>query len=325
MGTTRRAAARMLVFASLGVASVVWAEARVVEMPFMERVTLQHDGCSGSEECYELAGRLETMARQQVRDLYSSEGCLTIAQRYGYPRGRLESISFTSVDMIPGQSSRETATFAVQGEARCVAFRDQSRSDEQQSDAPPQQKPTQQRRSPQQQEAPDPEETNETACMVALAKKCCLQCGARLDGGKCIGVTSGRRVPNKQSCWKSCARKDEASCKRRVADPNQAARGEREEPKEAANAEAAPSRKTGADYHKEGRDAIIAGRADEAIPLFQRAVAEGYVTSHGQLARIFFQRGDRANCAKHARAYLDRYPDAGDAQPVRGMLAKCSE
>jgi pSer/pThr/pTyr-binding forkhead associated (FHA) protein/outer membrane biosynthesis protein TonB len=87
---------------------------------------------------------------------------------------------------------------------------------------------------------------------------------------------------------------------------------------------AEPARKTGADFHKEGRDAILAGKPDEAISLFKQAVANGYFKAHGQLARIFFQRGDKANCAKHAKAYLDRYPDAGDAQPLQGMLEKCS-
>ncbi|MFZ4579960.1 MAG: FHA domain-containing protein, partial [Myxococcota bacterium] len=87
---------------------------------------------------------------------------------------------------------------------------------------------------------------------------------------------------------------------------------------------AEPARKTGADFHKEGRDAILAGKPDEAIALFKQAVANGYFKAHGQLARIFFQRGDKANCAKHAKAYLDRYPDAGDAQPLQGMLEKCS-
>ena len=93
------------------------------------------------------------------------------------------------------------------------------------------------------------------------------------------------------------------------------------EPKPAPVAEA---KKSGADLYKEGRDAMLAGHSDDAVSLFKQAVKAGNGKGYGQLARIFFQKGDKGQCAQAAKAYLDRYPDAGDAQPIQSLLEKCS-
>ena len=87
---------------------------------------------------------------------------------------------------------------------------------------------------------------------------------------------------------------------------------------------AAEAKKTGADLYKDGRDAMLAGRSDDAVNLFRQAVKAGNGKGYGQLARIYFQKGDKAQCATAAKSYLDRYPDAGDAQPIQSLLEKCS-
>ena len=61
-----------------------------------------------------------------------------------------------------------------------------------------------------------------------------------------------------------------------------------------------------------------------AVTLFKQAAAGGYGKAHGQLARVYFQKGDKGQCARNAKLYLDKYPDAGDAQQIQGMLEKCS-
>ena len=83
-------------------------------------------------------------------------------------------------------------------------------------------------------------------------------------------------------------------------------------------------KKTPADLYKEGRDAMLAGNSDGAVTLFKQAAAGGYGKAHGQLARVYFQKGDKGQCARNAKLYLDKYPDAGDAQQIQGMLEKCS-
>jgi len=86
----------------------------------------------------------------------------------------------------------------------------------------------------------------------------------------------------------------------------------------------APARKSGSDLYNAARDEMLAGHADEAVALFKRAVMAGNKKAYGQLARIFFQRGSRGECAVAARKYLVTYPDARDAQPMQGLLDKCS-
>lgn len=87
---------------------------------------------------------------------------------------------------------------------------------------------------------------------------------------------------------------------------------------------AAEVKKSGADLYKDGRDAMLAGRSEDAVNLFKQAVKAGNGKGYGQLARIYFQKGDKAQCAQAAKSYLDRYPDAGDAQPIQSLLEKCS-
>ncbi len=82
--------------------------------------------------------------------------------------------------------------------------------------------------------------------------------------------------------------------------------------------------KSGADLYKDGRQALLDGKSDEAIALFKQALAKGNGKAHGQLARIYSQKSDKANCAKSAKAYLDKYPDAADAQQIQGLLDRCS-
>jgi pSer/pThr/pTyr-binding forkhead associated (FHA) protein len=81
--------------------------------------------------------------------------------------------------------------------------------------------------------------------------------------------------------------------------------------------------KSGADLYKEGRDKMVAGDTDGALASFKSAAGAGYGKAHGQLARIYFTKGDKGNCAKHAKTYIDKYPDAGDAQAMQSMLEKC--
>ena len=59
------------------------------------------------------------------------------------------------------------------------------------------------------------------------------------------------------------------------------------------------------------------------MDLFKKAVSNGYGRAHGKLASIYFQLGNKGACAKHGRAYLNRYPDAGDAPSIEGLLEKC--
>ena len=72
-----------------------------------------------------------------------------------------------------------------------------------------------------------------------------------------------------------------------------------------------------------GRLAALAGDAVRATALFEEAVRRGLPRAHGQLARLAFQRGDKSNCLLHGRLYLVRYPDAGDAPQVEGIVSKC--
>ncbi len=80
---------------------------------------------------------------------------------------------------------------------------------------------------------------------------------------------------------------------------------------------------TGKGYYKAGRAAVLAGDKKKAVGLFKQAVSNGYGRAHGKLASIYFQLGNKGACAKHGRAYLNRYPDAGDAPSIEGLLEKC--
>ncbi len=80
---------------------------------------------------------------------------------------------------------------------------------------------------------------------------------------------------------------------------------------------------TGKEAYKAARKAALAGDKKKAVKLFNAAVSKGYKRAHGQLARLYFQLGDKAGCRKHGKRYLERYPDAGDAPQIEGMLEKC--
>lgn len=88
-------------------------------------------------------------------------------------------------------------------------------------------------------------------------------------------------------------------------------------------AAAEPARKTGQMLYKEARDKVLAGDEEGGLSLYKQALAAGYAKSHGQLAKLYFGKGDKAGCARHAKAYLERYPDAGDAPQMQTLLEKC--
>lgn len=99
------------------------------------------------------------------------------------------------------------------------------------------------------------------------------------------------------------------------------------EPKAAPEPKAIPeptAAKSGADLYKEGRDKMVGGDQDGALASFKAAASAGFGKAHGQLARIHFAKGDKGACAKHAKAYIDKYPDAGDAQAIQGLAEKCA-
>ncbi len=80
---------------------------------------------------------------------------------------------------------------------------------------------------------------------------------------------------------------------------------------------------SGQEHYSAGRRAAASGDKQGAIDHFNAAVKGGYKKAHGQLARLYFQVGDKANCLKHGNAYIQRYPDAADAPQIEGMLEKC--
>lgn len=88
-------------------------------------------------------------------------------------------------------------------------------------------------------------------------------------------------------------------------------------------AAAASSDQSPRDLYKAGRKAALGGDNKAAVALFEKAVAKGYKRAYGQLARLLFQLGDKDGCRKNAKRYLDRYPDAGDAPQIEGLLEKC--
>ncbi len=92
---------------------------------------------------------------------------------------------------------------------------------------------------------------------------------------------------------------------------------EKPEPKAAAGEMSAQ------EHYNAGRQAVAGGDKQEAVKHFQAAVKSGYKKAHGQLARLYFQLGDKANCLKHGNAYVQIYPDAADAPQIEGMLERC--
>ncbi|MEY3013434.1 MAG: hypothetical protein RIT45_2169 [Pseudomonadota bacterium] len=97
------------------------------------------------------------------------------------------------------------------------------------------------------------------------------------------------------------------------------------EPKPEPKVEAKPAAAamSGQEHYSAGRRAAAGGDKQGAIDHFNAAVKGGYKKAHGQLARLYFQVGDKANCLKHGNAYIQRYPDAADAPQIEGMLEKC--
>lgn len=109
-----------------------------------------------------------------------------------------------------------------------------------------------------------------------------------------------------------------------------AAKAEPAAPKSVDPAPAAPKAESGAEarltpaeLYKQARDKVLAGEVDEGLALYKQALAAGYRKAHGPLAKLYMQRADKPNCAKHAKAYLDAYPDAGDAAQMQTLLEKC--
>ena len=77
------------------------------------------------------------------------------------------------------------------------------------------------------------------------------------------------------------------------------------------------------DYYKAGRKAASSGDNRKAVSLFEKAVSAGYKRAHGKLARLYFQLGNKSKCALHGKRYINRYPDAGDAPQIEGLVEKC--
>ncbi|GEM_PF-2594441 len=80
---------------------------------------------------------------------------------------------------------------------------------------------------------------------------------------------------------------------------------------------------SGKEYYKAGRNAALHGDKKQAISLLKKAVVNGYPRANGALAKLLFQTGDKGGCLRHGKKYLRRYPDAGDADQIEGMLEKC--
>ena len=100
-----------------------------------------------------------------------------------------------------------------------------------------------------------------------------------------------------------------------------------EPPKVEAKEESKPAGdapKSGKDWYEDGRKKVMANDTDGAIASFKSAASKGYGKAYGQLARLYFGRGDKGACASAAKNYLDRNPDAGDAPTIQGLLEKCS-
>ena len=100
------------------------------------------------------------------------------------------------------------------------------------------------------------------------------------------------------------------------------------EPKAAAPepkpAVAEPAPKSGADLYKDARDAQQNGKLDDAAALYAQAIKAGYGKAHKPLALLARDRNDKAGCVKHAKAYLEKNPSAGDADAMQQVLDKCS-
>ena len=89
------------------------------------------------------------------------------------------------------------------------------------------------------------------------------------------------------------------------------------------DAPAATTTMSAKDYYKAGRKAAAGGDNQKAADLFEKAVAAGYKRAHGKLARLYFQLGNKSKCASHGKLYVNRYPDAGDAPQIEGLVEKC--
>lgn len=93
--------------------------------------------------------------------------------------------------------------------------------------------------------------------------------------------------------------------------------------KAAPPADAPGSAMSAKDYYKAGRKAASSGDNRKAVGLFEKAVSKGYKRAHGKLARLYFQLGNKSKCAFHGKKYVNRYPDAGDAPAIEGLVEKC--
>ncbi len=76
------------------------------------------------------------------------------------------------------------------------------------------------------------------------------------------------------------------------------------------------------EYYRAGRKMALNDKG-KAAALFEKAAAKGYKRAHGKLARLYYQLGKMSKCAYHGKQYVNRYPDAGDAQQIEGLVEKC--
>jgi hypothetical protein len=91
--------------------------------------------------------------------------------------------------------------------------------------------------------------------------------------------------------------------------------------KSADNAKAeAPAAKSGKELYDEAREALGAQDWDRAISTAKQALKSGYRKANTVLAKAYWGKGDKANCAKYAEAAAN----AGfDDASIQNLLGKC--
>lgn len=77
------------------------------------------------------------------------------------------------------------------------------------------------------------------------------------------------------------------------------------------------------EHYDAGRTAASSGDTEGAIKHFLDAVKGGYGKAHGPLARLYQKSGNNAKCREHGTKYIQKYPDAGDAQAMEGLVEAC--
>ena len=94
---------------------------RQIQESFREKVSVPHSGCKGDEECYALAKRLESKAKEKVRRELAG-ACQKVADGYGARKGKTEAVYISDVDILQSESDASQASFLVSGEIHCVIF-----------------------------------------------------------------------------------------------------------------------------------------------------------------------------------------------------------